>query len=30
VVARGGGRSLDRVYWLEVLLAPLALAGAGM
>lgn len=29
-LARRSGRSLDRVYWLEVLLAPLALAGGGM
>jgi hypothetical protein len=29
-VARRDGRSIDRVYWLEVLLAPLALAGGGM
>ncbi len=29
-LARRGGRSIDRVYWLEVLLAPLALTGAGM
>lgn len=29
-LARRGGRSLDRVYWLEVLLAPLALVGGGM
>lgn len=29
-LARRSGRSIDRVYWLEVLLAPLALAGGGM
>jgi hypothetical protein len=29
-LVRRDGRSLDRVYWLEVLLAPLALAGGGM
>jgi hypothetical protein len=29
-LARRDGRSIDRVYWLEVLLAPLALAGGGM
>lgn len=29
-LARRDSRSLDRVYWLEVLLAPLALAGGGM
>jgi hypothetical protein len=30
VLTRRGGRSIDRVYWLDVLLAPLALYGAGM
>ena len=29
-LARREGRSIDRVYWLEVLLAPLALYGGGM
>ena len=29
-LARRDGRSIDRVYWLEVLLAPLALAGGGL
>jgi hypothetical protein len=29
-LARRDGRSIDRVYWLEVLLAPLALYGGGM
>ena len=29
-LARRRGRSIDRVYWLEVLLAPFALAGGGM
>jgi hypothetical protein len=28
--ARRDGRSIDRVYWLEAVLAPLALAGGGM
>lgn len=28
-LARRSGRSLDRVYWLEVLLAPLAMYGGG-
>jgi hypothetical protein len=29
-LGRRSGRSIDRVYWLEVLVAPLALAGGGM
>ncbi len=29
-LARRDGRSLDRVYWLEVLLAPLAVLGGGI
>ena len=29
-LARRGGRSIDRVYWLEVLLAPLAVYGGGL